>query len=169
MAAFGREGGGRCSSEGTVAAYSWPSGTVTCQAHRDARQNPQRALDELQAWLRTTAAGIPGDVPSWSRVLLAVVSQVDGSSLNRLPTLASSRLFTPVAFERRWLELVGQGRHDWINLSAYGVWREILVVVVEPPTRGPEGGFAPDQISVMFSGPPLQSGWDLSSHLAIID
>src|SRR5690349_4254340 len=44
-------------------------------------------LDELQAWLRTLTGRYPGDVPTWSRILLGEVSDIDWSSPNRLPTL----------------------------------------------------------------------------------
>jgi hypothetical protein len=125
-------------------------------------------LDELQAWLRALTPGGPDIAPGWSRVLLADINDVDRSS-TQPPALASGRLLSPADFEPRWLELVGQGRRSWINLSAYGVWRDALVVVVEPPAHGAEGSYSPDQISVNFSGPPIQAGWDLASHLAIID
>jgi hypothetical protein len=82
-------------------------------------------------------------------------------------TLNSQSLRTPAEFEGRWLELVAEGLRDWINLSAYGVWRDTLVLVVEFPRHGVKGSYKPEEMFVMFSSPPSASGWDLSRHLVI--
>ena len=72
---------------------------------------------------------------------------------------------TLAEFEPRWNELVIACRGSWINLSAYGVLGDSLVVLVEVPNHG-NGPFAPELISVNFSGPP-GSRWDISHHLLI--
>jgi hypothetical protein len=89
-----------------------------------------------------------------------------GERLNA--TLARASLLSPPEFESRWRQIVANGRRDWVNLSAHGVSQDALVVLVEAPAHGEKGSYSPDQISVNFSGPPLNSGWELSRHLTII-
>lgn len=91
-----------------------------------------------------------------------------GASSIHIATIARTALVTPAEFEMRWLEIVTDGRRDWINLSAHGVWGDALVVLVEAPTHGVKGSHLPDQISINFSGPPVVPGWDLSRHLLIV-
>jgi len=131
----------------------------------DAPLNAQ--LEELEAWLR----GLPAAAGArqWSRVLLAegglVNWQPDGG---KLPQLRRDALRSPQQFEPRWTELVEQGRGSWINLSAWGVWEDALVVLAETPTSGESGRFAPPEISVNFSG-PSGSSWRLDGRLEIIE
>jgi len=125
-------------------------------------------IQELQAWLHTLDLAQSGEAPGWSQVLLTDDSEI--SSINaegHCRTLNSRSLRTPIEFEARWLELIAEGRRDWINLSAYGVWRNALVVVVEAPRHGVKGSYRPEQISVNFSSPPFGSDWQLSRHLVI--
>jgi hypothetical protein len=102
--------------------------------------------------------------------LLAEDSQVTWTkpTEGQRATLASASLLSPAEFESRWRQIVADGRRDWVNLSAHGVWQDALVVLVEAPARGAKGSYPPDRISVNFSGPPIVSGWDLSRHLTII-
>jgi hypothetical protein len=123
-------------------------------------------LQELETWLRTLEVSKGEERKAWSKVLLAEEHQIQ----RRLPgpaCLPSSALKTPSEFERRWQELIAEGRRDWINLSAYGVWQDALIVIAEPPAHGPTGSYAPEQISVNFSGPSTSSGWELGRELSI--
>ena len=125
-------------------------------------------LEELQAWLQTLDPARYGRAPSWSHVLLAEDSDVPWTTAgDTRPTLSRQSLRTPTEFGSRWLELVAEGRRDWINLSAHGVWKDSLVVLIEAPRHGVKGSFRPEQIFVVFSGPPIEAGWDLSRHLLI--
>jgi hypothetical protein len=123
-------------------------------------------LDELQAMLlslpRTAAA------PPWRRILLSEESKVEriGKGASR-PSLPSDELKTPTEFEPRWQEMVDLGRGRWINLSAQGVWRDALIVLAEPPTRGDLHSHPANRISVNFSGPNVGSDWRVESQLDI--
>src|SRR5205814_7701302 len=94
-------------------------------------------LDELQAWLRNK-----DQAPGWSKVLLAEARQVTWPTEpnDRSGKLSRASLRTLAEFEPRWNELVIACRGSWIDLSAYGVLGDSLVVLVR---------------------------WDISQHLLI--
>jgi hypothetical protein len=122
-------------------------------------------LLELQSWLRQLES--TNELPAWTHVLIGEDRNVDWTL--RPGRLAASALLDPTLFELRWNELIAEGRSDWINVSAQGVWKDALIVLVEAPRFGDVGRYAPDQISVNFSGPYLQSGGDLSAYLLITE
>jgi hypothetical protein len=123
-------------------------------------------LDELQAWLRTLPSSAAA--PLWSRILLSEESKVEriGEGASR-PSLPIDELKTPTEFEPRWQEMVDLGLTSWINLSAQGVWRDALIVLAEPPTRGDLHSHPAIRISVNFSGPKVGSDWRVERQLDI--
>ena len=122
-------------------------------------------LLELQGWLRQLES--TNELPAWTHVLIGEARNVDWTFLPG--TLAASALLDATSFELRWNELIAEGRSSWINLSAQGVWKDALIVLVEAPRFDDVGRYAPNQISVNFSGPYMQSGGDLSRYLLITE
>ena len=69
------DGGSRCRSDGTVAAYSCPSGAATCQAQRQMLQKPQPPLLSAGS-LRRPEHPSQAQLPAWMLRMAASRSNI---------------------------------------------------------------------------------------------
>jgi hypothetical protein len=104
-------------------------------------------LDRYLAWLRSTC-----EVGEWDEVVVVEDVLQPGSRQLSAPVPATQ-------FGHRFDEILELGTRDWVNLTTAGVIDNgNLVVVVEyfPEPRN-QRRFRPEEITVMFSGPPRRA------------
>lgn len=101
----------------------------------------------------------------WSQVLfLESTSFIDGN-VSKVPR---SALIPAREYAERFNELLDKG-YSWINMSALGVWKGSLIVVIELPSY--DNNVPRDKVSVNFSGPVIIDGkpqWDLSERIEFL-
>lgn len=132
---------------------------------RAATAAPGDALAFALLRVEALALGLPG-APRWSSVKLT-------GSLERFPTapahLTLDDFVAASAFTERFAQLMSLG-YPWINLSAAGVLRGALLVMVETPTYT-QSDVA--YTSVNASGPPTlvqrRAGWRIDDLVLIDD
>ena len=103
---------------------------------------------------------------SWSQVLFLENTNFTYGNVSRVP---NSALIPSREYANRFDELLTKG-YSWINMNAFGVWKENLIVVIELPSYS--SNIPRDKVSVNFSGPVILDGkpqWDLSNRIEIIE
>lgn len=111
-------------------------------------------VDRLVAFCATAC----GPLPHWNGVALLDTS-VPGIRRDADGVTAPRRALVPIAeFASRFDVLLRAG-YPWINLSAYGVFREELIVGLEIPSY--TGNVPIGRTSVNYSGVSLGTGWKL--------
>jgi hypothetical protein len=78
-------------------------------------------------------------------------------------------LRTPLEYAARFEKITHSGL-AWVNLSCYGVYRELLLVGIELQNEA-LGPYSSKPTSINYSGPPnivIQHGWDSSEALVIV-
>jgi hypothetical protein len=102
----------------------------------------------------------------WSQVLFLENTSFTYAKVYKIPR---SALIPSKDYVERFDELLDRGYH-WINMNAFGIWRDNLIVVIELP--GYKGDRPREKVSVNFSGPAIineKPQWDLSERIEIIE
>ena len=103
---------------------------------------------------------------SWSQVLFLENTPFTHGNPSIIP---KSALIPSEEYAKRFEELLDKG-YSWINMNAFGVWEEKLIVVIELPSYS--SNISRDKISVNFSGPAMLNGkpqWDLSKRVELVE
>jgi hypothetical protein len=107
-----------------------------------------------------------GNWLSWSQVLFLENTSFTYDRVYKIPRFA---LIPFKDYEKRFNELLDSGYH-WINMNAFGIWNDNLIVVIELPNY--TDNIPRDKVSVNFSGPAIineKPQWDLSKRIEIVE
>jgi len=116
-----------------------------------------REVEQAEEWARHQAAdhAEKNEAPavSWSRVVFVEEPEVEGDSLE------GANVRSVEDYADRFVQLVQEGRSDWINFNTDGVCGDALVIVVEHGWSYEPGGCAPEHVQVMLCGPKCMTGF----------
>lgn len=114
-------------------------------------------VERAEAWAREQAAKHAEKQRrprvSWDRVVFVEEGEVRGDSLD------GANLRSVDEYAARFVQLLQEGRSDWINFNTDGVCGDALVIVVEHGWTYDPGGFAPEHIHVKLCGPKCMTGF----------
>jgi len=125
-------------------------------------------INELEKNLNTLISYFPewSNWLRWSHVLFIENTFFIVGKVSKIPR---SALIPSKDYAKRFDELLDSGYY-WINLNAFGIWKDNLIVVIELPNYKVD--IPRNKVSVNFSGPAIIEGkpqWDLSNRVEIIE